>query len=310
MIISKIRESKLEAKKRGISLKKTYKAVKGEPPVKGFGADIDKVSSVGQVILAFNQKIHFLPDMPRPNRKTMRVEYLKYGTDEYFEHQRLNGIDVPRPTAKEKAVLDKQITDRKRRLRNERRRLAEIQGTENDTPALDGEIDVDKKDIPWGCDDITNSNITLKMNFSDPYMVSEKGSYPDILRVAFTKRYFFLSTVKNQPLPNNLSMSSGMPKQFANPAEKEQTESAAKTAKDVVTAGLGVSIILQIFLQKVIKRVWPLYNALQLLFLFLVYDLALPGNVAMCLRELKSALELGLGDAVPIEIDASGLEIP
>jgi hypothetical protein len=78
------------------------------------------------VVLAFNQKIHFLPDMPRPNPKTMKVEYLKYGTDEYFEHQRLNGIDVPKPTAKEKAVLNEKIKDRNRRLRNERRKLSEI----------------------------------------------------------------------------------------------------------------------------------------------------------------------------------------
>jgi hypothetical protein len=41
------------------------------------------------VVLAFTEKIHFLPDMPLPNRGTMKVEYLKYGTEEYFEHQRL-----------------------------------------------------------------------------------------------------------------------------------------------------------------------------------------------------------------------------
>jgi hypothetical protein len=47
LILSKIKESKKIAKKKGISLKKTYKAFKGEKKVKGFGADIDKVSSVG-----------------------------------------------------------------------------------------------------------------------------------------------------------------------------------------------------------------------------------------------------------------------
>jgi hypothetical protein len=60
-------------------------------------------------------------------------------------------------------------------------------------------------------------------------------------------------------------------------------------------------------LQKIIKKVWPLYNALQLLFLFLLYDLALPGNVSMVLTQLKTALEVGIGDAGPIKIDASGL---
>jgi hypothetical protein len=99
--------------------------------------------------------------------------------------------------------------------------LAELNEVESKP---DGEETENKKDIPWGCDDITDSNITLKMNFSDPYMVSEKGDFPDILKVEFTKRYFFLSTDKNQPLPENLSMASGMPKQFSSLKEKEQTE--------------------------------------------------------------------------------------
>jgi hypothetical protein len=51
-------------------------------------------------VLAFSQPIHFLPDMPLPSKRMMKVEYLKYGTDEYFEHQRLNGIDVPKLTDK------------------------------------------------------------------------------------------------------------------------------------------------------------------------------------------------------------------
>jgi hypothetical protein len=36
----------------------------------------------------------------------------------------------------------------------------------------------------------------------------------------------------------------------------------AATATNVVTAGLGISVILQLILQKVIKKVWPLFNAL------------------------------------------------
>jgi hypothetical protein len=58
------------------------------------------VTKVGEVVLAFSQPIHFLPDMPLPSKRMMKVEYLKYGTDEYFEHQRLNGIDVPKLTDK------------------------------------------------------------------------------------------------------------------------------------------------------------------------------------------------------------------
>jgi hypothetical protein len=88
-----------------------------------------------------------------------------------------------------------------------RRRLAEIAAS---TP--DGEEPREPKHLPWGCANITDRNITLKMNFSDPYMISEDTDLPDILRVTFTKRYFFLSTVKNQPLPDNLSMNSGLPK--------------------------------------------------------------------------------------------------
>lgn len=116
-------------------------------------------------------------------------------------------------------------------------------------PVLDGDDEVpNKKDIPWNCANITDSNITLKMNFSDPYMVSEKGDFPDILKVAFTKRYFFLSTDRNQPLPENLQMSSGMPKQFASKEEEQQTAQIADTATKTVVAGVGISIFLQLFL--------------------------------------------------------------
>jgi len=122
--------------------------------------------------------------MPLPDKRTMQVEYLKYGTDAYFEHQRLNGVDVE--VAQKAAKLKKAA--------KAKRRLSEMNGEET---KLDGEEETDKRDIPWGCDNITAENITLKMNFSDPYMVSEKGEFPDILKVSFTKRYFFLSTVKN-----------------------------------------------------------------------------------------------------------------
>jgi hypothetical protein len=84
----------------------------------------------------------------------------------------------------------------------------------------------------------------------------------------------------------------------------------ATTATNVVTVGLGCSIILQLILQKVIKKVWPLFNALQLIFLFLIYSLLIPGNVNMVLSRLKSAMELGLGDAAPIELDTSALKVP
>lgn len=43
--------------------------------------------------------------MPLPNRGTMKVEYLKYGTDEYFEYQRLQGFDreeIEKTVAKQK----------------------------------------------------------------------------------------------------------------------------------------------------------------------------------------------------------------
>ena len=44
--------------------------------------------------------------------------------------------------------------------------------------------------------------------------------------------------------------------------------------------------------------------------MFLVYNVALPPNVDMVLNNLKSAMELGLGDAVPIKVDVSGIKVP
>lgn len=104
-------------------------------------------------------------------------------------------------------------------------------------------------------------------------------------------------------------MASGMPKQFSNPQEKVQAENIAATATSVVTTGVLGSIILQFFLQKVIKKVWPLFNTLQLIFLFLIYSVPLPGNAAMVLSQLKSAMELGIGDLVDVKFDMSGMKI-
>ena len=56
---------------------------------------------------------------------------------------------------------------------------------------------------------------------------------------------------------------------------------------------------------------WPLFNALQLIFLFLVYRIQVPTNVHMILKLLKDTLELGLGSIKPADLGIKGkLEVP
>jgi len=90
---------------------------------------------------------------------------------------------------------------------------------------------------------ITSTNITLRMNFTDPYVVSSKQDFPDLLKIKFTKRYFYLSTVKNQPLPDNLEMKSDVPKQFKSKAEKETSVAAASGAQTVLVGTFCLAIV-------------------------------------------------------------------
>jgi hypothetical protein len=56
---------------------------------------------------------------------------------------------------------------------------------------------------------------------------------------------------------------------------------------------------------------WPLFNALQLIFLFLVYRIQVPTNVHMILKLLKDTLELGLGSVKPADVGIeTKIEVP
>jgi hypothetical protein len=54
------------------------------------------------------------------------------------------------------------------------------------------------KETDWNCTNISPTNITIKMDYFDPYEVSQSSAaFSDLLKIKFTKRYFYLSTVEN-----------------------------------------------------------------------------------------------------------------
>lgn len=108
-----------------------------------------------------------------------------------------------------------------------------------------------------------------------------------------------------------MQMDSGMPKMFSSPEEKAITETTANTATSIVENTLWFAIFLQFFLRKVISKVWPLFNAIQLCFLMLLLQIDLPGNVVMVLSKLKESLGIGLSDiGNAANSTASETEIP
>ena len=85
-------------------------------------------------------------------------------------------------------------------------------------------------------------------------------------------------------------------------------ESLAKGMENFTNATFFLTIILQVLLNQVLKRIWPLFNATQLLITYYAFKCTQPVNVEFFLLAIKDILEL---KAIPKDkIKASILDMP
>lgn len=97
------------------------------------------------------------------------------------------------------------------------------------------------------------------MNFSNPMDVSSENDAPDKINAKLAANTFF-SRDFFEPLTGETDLDLPVPKQFTSAEEMAKVKGVANGAKTTMELNIIIVLIVQFFISKIIKRMWPLFN--------------------------------------------------
>ena len=136
-----------------------------------------------------------------------------------------------------------------------------------------------------------NKGVQLKLNFSDPMLVSQ-GEEADTVVIKLLKSYFLrpdpvLAMMQGRSLvtmeedEEYLIIKADLPRQFFSEEDKAAMESTAETVETIFTSSLALSFVINLLLNGVMSQLWNIFNTLQIILLLPSLAVMMPANVEL-----------------------------
>lgn len=142
----------------------------------------------------------------------------------------------------------------------------------------------------WNLTTFDESGIHIKLNFSDPMMLSQSLD-EDEVHIKLKKSFFLMAGMGSRFLPGRLLVSTyeetdeffilkeSIPRQDADSEEAAKVGATAAAAKQVLAAGFSMSFAVSILLNGVMNQLWNIFNTLQIIMALPLLPVIVPTNV-------------------------------
>jgi hypothetical protein len=186
------------------------------------------------------------------------------------------------------------LQKRNRRRRKSKSKRRKLVGLKNINVARDVltlkyvfRQDQEPKKFAYGLEmkEWTSNQMKIHIDFNNPLMVS-RGNDMDQLVLNIVDRDLFVNSDGDKVQANRTTVVKELPRQVPKGVDAKELKKDAKSSGNAMIAMFIVQIVLSLFLKGSIDLIYSLFLTLQMIVWFSYYNLNLPANAELYLKEI------------------------